>query len=857
MAAPKVTPRTNIVGAHQQNLHVKAGSRLSGKSKPLLAYKRLYVGLAVALPLIMLASDWIPAQSTLGAAKQRLIQSYTALAYMPTGFQAALLIALLSIVYVSTTMGKPYMVFAYSCFIKPYLMSKPNGIDSDQHQQRLEQFYEGQAEIYDVTRRRLLRGRSTMLKLCAAQLRQVYPCLYVNDFQVGRSGETVTDPASLPSPPLSPSYLAGLDRRFAWVDIGGGTGENIERMNQFFPIRNFDKVYLVDITPSLCEVARKRFARLGWTNVTVLCMDAAKFAIPKEDGVDMDIALITMSYSLSMIEIYYPIIDRISEILAPTGIFGISDFYVSAKRSADPTRQLGWFMRWFWAIWFDQDNIYLSPGRREYLEHKFKTVKALNCLNHFIKPFVKIPYYVYVGAQKHAAIPSFALDNDVEADVTTSNTVRSQDDVSDASGDEFDDEVIRDSIPKVAPIATPPPSVTAMATVSADHVHGQGFKWRQPFDPKLLDSFSTYIYAFTWEDPRVDLEYMNIKPTDHMFVISSGGCNVLEYAAKVGPERIHCVDLNPCQNHMLELKLAGLSSMSYEDFWLLFGEGYIPKFSTLLDTHLSPHLSPYAYHFWKQTSGFSNLFKTGCSGLAIRVFQFVIRVRGLRPVVERMCSAPTLEEQNRIWLEELRPHLLSKWLIRILNNDRFLWGALGVPPAQMQMLLQEGSAHEYCVNTLDPVVAKSHLGDDNYFYYMPLMLKYNPNAKGNPAYLTEEGFNILRSEPHRLDAIKIHTDYINNVLNNQVADNELTKVILMDHLDWFSHEDAKTEIETVHKKMAQGGFVYWRSAGKHPWYNEIFAATGFEVIKCQVREGDNMYIDRVNMYASFWSGRKL
>ena len=154
MAAPKVTPRTNIVGAHQQNLHVKAGSRLSGKSKPLLAYKRLYVGLAVALPLIMLASDWIPAQSTLGAAKQRLIQSYTALAYMPTGFQAALLIALLSIVYVSTTMGKPYMVFAYSCFIKPYLMSKPNGIDSDQHQQRLEQFYEGQAEIYDVTRRR-------------------------------------------------------------------------------------------------------------------------------------------------------------------------------------------------------------------------------------------------------------------------------------------------------------------------------------------------------------------------------------------------------------------------------------------------------------------------------------------------------------------------------------------------------------------------------------------------------------------------------------------------------------------------------------------------------------------------------
>ncbi|KAH9268645.1 hypothetical protein BASA83_009279 [Batrachochytrium salamandrivorans] len=838
-------------------MHVKTGSRLSGSSKPLLAYKRLYFGLALAVPTLMLASDWIPAQSYLGSAKAHLAKSYTAIAYMPTGFQAVLLVAIVSIVYAASTLGRPYMVFAYNCFIKPYLKAKPVGIDSDQHQQRLEQFYEGQADIYDITRRRLLRGRSTMLKLCAAQLRQYYPCNFANGFKVGRSGETVNDPANLPSPPLSPSFLAGQDKRFAWIDIGGGTGENIERMNAFFPIRNFDKVYLVDITPSLCEVARKRFARLGWTNVTVLCMDAAKFSVPEEDGADIDIALITLSYSLSMIEIYYPIIDRISEILAPSGILGISDFYVSAKRSADPTRQLGWFMRWFWAIWFDQDNVYLSPGRREYLEHKFKTVKSLNCLNSFVKPVVKIPYYVWVGAQKHASIPSFALDADSEIDATTTtSTTRQAEDASDVSDDAFDDEISAVSKSK-AVSNIPSASATAMATVSADHVHGQGFRWRQPFDPKLIDNFSTYIYAFTWEDPRVDLEFLDLKPTDHMFVISSGGCNVLEYAIKVGPERIHCVDLNPCQNHMLELKLAALSSMAYDDYWRLFGEGFIPDFSTILDTHLSPHLSPYAYHFWKQTSGFTNLFKTGCSGLAIRVFQFVIRVRGLRPVVERMCSAPSIKEQNRIWLEELRPHLLSKWLIRILNNDRFLWGALGVPPAQMQMLLQEGSAHEYCVNTLDPVVAKTHLGDDNYFYYMPLMLKYNPNAKGNPAYLTEEGYNLLKAEPHRLDAIKIHTDYINNVLNTQVADNELTKVILMDHLDWFSHEDAKSEIEAVHKKMAKNGFVYWRSAGKHPWYNEIFASVGFEVIKCQVREGDDMYIDRVNMYASFWSGRKI
>lgn len=84
----------------------------------------------------------------------------------------------------------------------------------------------------------------------------------------------------------------------------------------------FSTVYLVDFSPSLCEVARKRFARLGWNNVKVICEDARKFKLKDYEielpetrttnraltsyfeegcsdhgGAD----LITMSYSLSMI----------------------------------------------------------------------------------------------------------------------------------------------------------------------------------------------------------------------------------------------------------------------------------------------------------------------------------------------------------------------------------------------------------------------------------------------------------------------------------------------------------------------------------------------------------------------------
>jgi betaine lipid synthase len=85
----------------------------------------------------------------------------------------------------------------------------------------------------------------------------------------------------------------------------------------------FSSIYLVDFSPSLCEVARKRFARLGWKNVKVVCQDARAFRLedhetPSQGAIGFrrlstsnyfsdnnssvgGADLITLSYSLSMI----------------------------------------------------------------------------------------------------------------------------------------------------------------------------------------------------------------------------------------------------------------------------------------------------------------------------------------------------------------------------------------------------------------------------------------------------------------------------------------------------------------------------------------------------------------------------
>ena len=84
-------------------------------------------------------------------------------------------------------------------------------------------------------------------------------------------------------------------------------------MNELFPLREyFRKIYIVDLSPSLCNIARQRIRRLHLADlVQVLCDDAVSFEIPNSEG---NVDLITMSYSLSMMPSYVPRMTKLTQI---------------------------------------------------------------------------------------------------------------------------------------------------------------------------------------------------------------------------------------------------------------------------------------------------------------------------------------------------------------------------------------------------------------------------------------------------------------------------------------------------------------------------------------------------------------
>lgn len=261
-------------------------------------------------------------------------------------------------------------------------------------------------------------------------------------------------------------------------------------------------------------------------------------------------------------------------------------------------------------------------------------------------------------------------------------------------------------------------------------------------------------------------------------------------------------------------------------------------------------MSSLAFQYWLQNGpkAFSGngFYHTGGSRHAIQLVRWLFSLVGLLGQVNRFCEAQTLNEQREIWHRSLRKVLLSRLLAwTVMSNDKWLWKALGVPPAQRDMIEQDylqrqaeregqsmskvGLGHaiwEYAVNTLDPAVAHTLLSNSNHYYLLTLLGHYTTSS--HPDYLSPRSHHKL-SRADAFDGLRIHTDEVNEVVD-RMAPNTLTIAVVMDSMDWFPPGGSEAEIQVMKLRNALkvGGRVLLRSAGEMPWYVSVFEMQGFK-----------------------------
>lgn len=323
------------------------------------------------------------------------------------------------------------------------------------------------------------------------------------------------------------------------------------------------------------------------------------------------------------------------------------------------------------------------------------------------------------------------------------------------------------------------------------------------------------IYNTCWEDPRIDRELMKLDESSTVVMITSAGCNALEYLLDQ-PAAVNAVDLNFRQNALLDLKTALILQGEHEDLFRLFGHGADPDFKTIY-ARVRPRLKHEQQAWWDKRIRYfapnkkgKTFYFRGAAGQAAWMFRnFFFRMkRGVRDNVLELLNADSLPQQQEKY-SFVEPRLwdsFSTWLVR----QPWIMAMLGVPRPQIRLMQTQypGGLSQYIQDKLKHVLTAVDIRD-NYFWRVYLTGAYTSSCC--PNYLKPENFLTLRNA---CPALRTHTDSISGFLRKNPG--KYSHFVLLDHQDWLAWHAPHAldeEWRLILTNSRPGAKVLLRSAG--------------------------------------------
>jgi S-adenosylmethionine-diacylglycerol 3-amino-3-carboxypropyl transferase len=330
------------------------------------------------------------------------------------------------------------------------------------------------------------------------------------------------------------------------------------------------------------------------------------------------------------------------------------------------------------------------------------------------------------------------------------------------------------------------------------------------------------VYNTCWEDPRLDRVALELGADDTVLVITSAGCNALDYALSE-PKHVFAVDMNPRQNALLELKLAGIKGLDYEDFFSMFGRGRLKNAEAIYRSQLRQELSSWSKNYWDRWIRFfdhprrSFYFRGTAGSFARAVNVYIDRICRVRPEIESILEAGSLAEQRRIYDEKICDQFWTRSMRFAMNRDTTL-SMVGVPKAQRRQVETQyaGGIVQFVQDCVEAVFAKLPLAD-NYFWRVYLTGEYT--EKCCPEYLKPDQFQRLKGG--LAERVSVHTNSVHSFLTGH--DGCISRFVLLDHMDWLSDKFfpmLELEWQAILDRAAPNARAIWRSGGLQTDYLE-------------------------------------
>lgn len=358
-----------------------------------------------------------------------------------------------------------------------------------------------------------------------------------------------------------------------------------------------------------------------------------------------------------------------------------------------------------------------------------------------------------------------------------------------------------------------------------DAVNHEKKSKKQKFLQKLFAVwFDAFVYNQIWEDPRVDLQALELDESSRVLTISSGGCNALNYLL-AEPEHVTAIDLNRHHIYLLNLKIAALKYLpSHKDFFDFFGFGKNESNIENYQKYIAPNLDLETKRFWETkslTGKFTNtsridffrkggLYEHSRNGYFLRFFNKFSRLFGCKP--EEVLKAKTINEQEKLFEKYIEP-FFDSFVIKTIGKMPVTMFGLGIPPQQFDELRNDsedgGNIVEIYKNRTKKLAVEYPIYE-NYFAWQAFARKYDTeHRQALPEYLKEENYEKLRSNAGKIET-KIGS------ITEEIKQNEKGKYnrfVFLDAQDWMNAEMMTELWQAILNKSEASARIIFRTAG--------------------------------------------
>ena len=330
--------------------------------------------------------------------------------------------------------------------------------------------------------------------------------------------------------------------------------------------------------------------------------------------------------------------------------------------------------------------------------------------------------------------------------------------------------------------------------------------------------FKGLVYPQIWEDPKVDMEALALKPDSRLITIASGGCNVLSYLI-ADPKNVTAVDLNTAHVALTRLKLAAAANIpTYEIFYRFFGVAEGKTNLAAYKRFIRDNLDPETRAYWdkrnligrRRVAMFArDLYRHGLLGHFIGLSHWVAKLYGIDP--NEITRSKGIEEQRAFFDSALLP-LFDKRLVRWATSKRVSLYGLGIPPAQYDALASDAGGNMAVVlkQRLKRLACDFSLSD-NYFAWQAFGRQYAPDGEGPlPPYLERANFDAIRRRANR---VRVLNRSFTEHLEHEGADS-LDAYVLLDAQDWMSDAQLNALWSEITRTARHGARVIFRTAAK-------------------------------------------